>query len=196
LWGYLHRVLTQSSTKVYQNRNGVSVDLNLHARIEDQGYLRLWPQPTTCFKDAVYSQRQEFHLESSQSSLLLLDWMTAGRVTRKEVWSFERFLSRNIVYLGSQTILNDAWLLNGESLPQKMAPYTCYATVILIGPATAGVRESLMKLSRKDIPFSAYDFLFSLSPLPKLNAQGSMLRLASRSTEMISDFMSQHILQC
>ncbi|KAJ2656051.1 hypothetical protein IWW48_005215 [Coemansia sp. RSA 1200] len=58
----------------------------------------LLPDPVTCFEGAMYNQRQAVRLQDPQSSsLVLLDWMTSGRMSRGERWAFGKYFSVNVV---------------------------------------------------------------------------------------------------
>ncbi|KAJ2595438.1 hypothetical protein GGH99_006085 [Coemansia sp. RSA 1285] len=58
----------------------------------------LLPDPVTCFEGAMYNQRQAVRLHDAQSSsLVLLDWMTSGRMSRGERWAFGKYFSVNVV---------------------------------------------------------------------------------------------------
>ncbi|KAI8323661.1 UreD-domain-containing protein, partial [Martensiomyces pterosporus] len=107
-------LLTQGSTKVYRHRAGrppsclkntrmnENLDINqtyqtLLVDVEPRALVCLLPDPVTCFKGALYNQRQAVRLHDTTSSLVLLDWMTSGRMSRGERWAFEKYLSVNVV---------------------------------------------------------------------------------------------------
>ncbi|KAJ1963383.1 hypothetical protein GGI12_002087, partial [Dipsacomyces acuminosporus] len=112
-------LLTQGSTKVYKHRAGRppsylenkrmngKFDINqtyqtLLIDVEPGALVCLLPDPVTCFKGALYNQRQAVRLHDTSSSLILLDWMTSGRMSRGERWEFEKYFSVNVVCLGTK----------------------------------------------------------------------------------------------
>lgn len=72
--------------------------------VESGGLLALLPDSVVCFATARYSQVQRFNL-APDASLVLVDWLTSGRIARGEVWNFEYFKSTNHVYIQEDTPL-------------------------------------------------------------------------------------------
>ena len=63
------------------------------ALVGDDGALVVLPDPTVCFAGASFAQEQHVALASA-ASLVLVDWITAGRRASGERWAFDRFTSR------------------------------------------------------------------------------------------------------
>ncbi|GAA5904327.1 hypothetical protein JCM6882_003197 [Rhodosporidiobolus microsporus] len=137
-------MLTQGSTKVFKTRPGrflhapsslpptsaLTSTLQLYRlSVAPSSFLILLPAPVTCFSRSRYSQRQVVHLADETSSLVLLDWYTAGRVGMDdkhkgkgaENWKFERYRSENEVWLGERRIAKDVLLLEDENAPPPSA---------------------------------------------------------------------------
>src|SRR6266478_6641911 len=102
---------TQASTKVYRNPASKPCGHHLSARLARESVLVLAPDPVQAFAGSSYAQRQEFHLHAS-SSLVLVDWLCAGRAACGERWAFSRFQSRNEVFFGGDRLLVDSLLLD------------------------------------------------------------------------------------
>ncbi|KAJ3278735.1 hypothetical protein HDU76_009761, partial [Blyttiomyces sp. JEL0837] len=83
----LHESSTNGKTKYIQSQQYI------HATISKNALLCLLPDPVTPFSDSSYQQRQLITLESGESSLVMVDWFTAGRVSRGEVWDFKEYES-------------------------------------------------------------------------------------------------------
>lgn len=56
------------------------------------------PDPVTCFSTARYSQKQVFKVVSD-SSLVIVDWITSGRHESGEKWDFDLYKSTNHIFL-------------------------------------------------------------------------------------------------
>lgn len=69
----------------------------LQARIGSNAFLAVIPDPVTCFSTAKYSQKQVFKV-MSDSSLLLVDWITSGRHETGEKWNFDLYRSMNNIF--------------------------------------------------------------------------------------------------
>lgn len=246
-------LLTQGSTKVFKLRSPSLLGTPSHSFqqqeelatrqimrciVRPQATLVLLPDPVTCFARSRYIQTQRFDLRSrASSSLVLLDWITAGRTalgTGSENWAFERYKSRNEVRVQGEIVAHDVLLLEQElptsdsELPQasqlaqdqhpsqnadmapiselarRNAPYACYATLLLIGPAT---RETVSHLTAayhqiqqrtttrpppiiwsfsKLVPDSAVD--------PNTGAgEAAVLRVAGIETEMVREWLRENL---
>lgn len=165
--------------------------------------LFLLPAPVTCFARANYSQQQTFHLSAS-SNLVLLDWYTSGRMDMagegREEWEFERYRSSNEVFLDGERVARDVLLLEDDgtgtggktSYYNRVAPYSCYATLILVGPALAPLLDHLRTAFGSITQYKQsrpYSMLWSFSELEK--GKGGVARCAGNSTEAVKDWVVQ-----
>ena len=154
---------TQGTTKVYkQGRGGLSAQA-ARLRVGAGGLALLLPHPVTAFRDALYDQRQEFHVDGG-GSLVLLDWITSGRMERGERWAFRRVTSTNTVHVAGQLRLRDALKLENPSLPAEGSapaePATAVAArmrghqiaglLVACGERCSAVAQHLMASQRRD----------------------------------------------
>lgn len=210
----IHEVNPQGSTKVFKTRPGQraatshettlsSARQRLTVHIADKGALFLLPDPVTCFKSASYHQLQTFHL-SGQASAVLLDWFTSGRRSRGEEWQFARYLSVNEVFVDGVRIARDATLLEGDaeekdvpplpkrSLADRLAPYACYATLILYGPLVEGPVKELDERYHGISVFRQREppgLIWSLSPVK--GEEGRIVRIAGKETEDVKVWLKE-----
>lgn len=173
----------------------------------------------TCFHQANYSQRQSFHLADSTSSLILLDWYTSGRmdmhseqehIERKgqgEEWTFSRYRSENVVVLDSESkvLANDVLLLEHThpapttpspdcttSYHHRVAPYHCYATLLLFGPSTSALLATLAASFARITQYpqsNPYELVWSFSALH--HGSAGIARCAGRSTEAVREWVRE-----
>ncbi|KAL1719582.1 UreD urease accessory protein-domain-containing protein [Schizophyllum commune] len=203
-------LLSQGSTKVFKVRPGVrlaKVHLdttstitvqNFIFTVTDRSCLFLLPDPVTCFRAASYNQIQTFHL-SRDASLIVLDWVTSGRKTLGEDWLFARYYSINEIFVEGRRVARDAMLLEEEpedprvprrTLAQRLAPYSCYAMVLLFGPATQEVVKDLEEQYAKITVFKRGepdDLLWSLSLVD--SGRGAVVRVAGKETEAVKHWL-------
>ncbi|ELU16965.1 hypothetical protein CAPTEDRAFT_102157 [Capitella teleta] len=85
---------TQGSTKVYSCKDAGVTKQATKCFVGPGAFLALLPDPIVPFKQADYFQSQSIDMASS-SNIVVLDWVTAGRIARKEVWDFTRFGSKS-----------------------------------------------------------------------------------------------------
>ncbi len=167
--------------------------------------LALLMEPVSCFRSASYTQVQTFHLEDERASVVVLDWITSGRKALGEEWAFSRYYSCNEIWVGQKRVMRDIMLLEDDSkvqenvsvphqsLLERLAPYSCYATVFFYGPM---VRETVSQLSRDYESISVFkaampkELLWSLSPVASQDGSGAVLRVAALETEMVKNWLS------
>lgn len=168
---------TQGSTKVYkrtarvQNAGALEQEheraqrasQSLLSRVSRGGLLAVVPDPVTCFKDSSFRQHQRFLLEQG-SSLVLVDWLTSGRMSRGEGWAFSRLESRNEVMVqgaspvgpgpqeqerGWEALVLDSLVLEelpGLSIRERMLGMNVVGVVILLGPRVQGLVSTLLQV--------------------------------------------------
>jgi urease accessory protein len=180
---------TQASTKVY--RSDRRATQRLHARVGNGSLLALLPDPVTCFAGARYVQEQEIRLEGS-ASLVMLDWLTAGRVSFGERWRFEEYASRTRLWRDGHLLWADGLTLlpqDGE-IAGRLGRFNCLALAVLTGPALQATAVRLAgSLQEAPVPRQA-DILLGASPI---GDEGVLVRVAGRSTEQVAAVLQQHL---
>jgi urease accessory protein len=133
-------LLTQGSTKVFKQKHITTTTVQrMDMRVAKQATLILLPEPTTCFADAHFTQRQRFQLEDSTASLIALDWFTSGRYEQRgEAWQFRQYDSAIEVYTSGKLVLADRTRLTNPAtsttdLASALEPYHCHAMLIVYG---------------------------------------------------------------
>ncbi|KAG6862419.1 hypothetical protein C0995_011859 [Termitomyces sp. Mi166 len=220
-------MLSQGSTKVFKVRpehrlastrpNSKSPATEMTAKATMQnisftiaagGTLLLLPDPVTCFRSASYNQTQTFQL-SRNASIVVLDWLTSGRMSMGEEWAFSRYHSANEVWVEGKRVAKDVMLLDEEQLQvdstnasevpfrtmhDRLAPYSCYAMVILYGPLVERTIQHLTALYDQISIFKTKtpgDMLWSLSPMT--SDSGAIVRVAGKETETVKRWLGQSL---
>lgn len=161
--------------------------------------LYLLPEPVTCFRDASYKQIQRFNLAST-SSLVLLDSITSGRQALGEEWDFAKYYSLNELKVDGKLVAKDVLLLEDlkplsgtpripyRPLRDQLAPFSCYAMVLLYGPQ---VQETIEDISAQYKHITVYqmkqpsDSLWSFSLLGQTSRDGAIVRVAGKESEIV-----------
>ena len=183
---------TQASSKVYRSPTQTPCLHEFHGAIGSDATLVLAPDPVQCFADAIYQQRQIFNL-ASDSNLILVDWISAGRLAYGERWAFKRYSSRNEVYLQDKPVLIDAIALDTRdgaiAKRFRAGRFNCFATVFVLGPALVNsAQKSLKQIAEQPIePRSS--FICTASPV----SAGVLLRFAGSSVEQVGHAISEHL---
>jgi urease accessory protein len=175
---------TQASTKVYRNPRLLPCQHKLRADVGAGALLVLAPDPVQCFAQAIYEQKQEFHL-AADAGFVLVDWLNSGRAARGERWEFTRYQSRNEVFQAGKRVMLDSLRLAAEEgteeLLRQMGRFHCLATVAVVGPKLQPFAQQLLaEIAELPVPKRS-DFAISASPL----ADGVLLRMAGVSTEQV-----------
>nr|POE61184.1 urease accessory protein d [Quercus suber] len=139
---------TQASTKVYKSMGSKCSEQVLEASIGSDALLAVVPDPVTCFSTARYSQKQVFRVVSD-SSLVIVDWITSGRHESGEKWDFDLYKSTNHIFLeDNQPLFLDTVLLERgsiASIAEHMQDYQVIAMVVLLGPKLKQVQDQVQK---------------------------------------------------
>jgi urease accessory protein len=182
-------VSTQASTKVYRSERGASQ--RLHARADDGSLLVLLPDPVTCFAGSRYTQEQHVRMHAG-ASLVLVDWLTAGRVGSGERWQFDEYSSQTRIWRDDRLILHDGLALSpGEgALEDRMDRFNCLAMAVVAGPAFRATAAQLAgSLGSAPVPRRA-DLLIAAAPL---GDDGVLLRVAGLSVEQVGAALRQYL---
>lgn len=201
---------TQASTKIYKSVGSKCSEQLLEARVGRNALLAVIPDPVTCFSTSRYSQKQIFRV-TSDSSLVVVDWLTSGRHESGEKWDFHFYKSTNNIYLeGEQPLFLDSVLLEQgscSSIAERMQDYQVVGMIILLGPKLKHV-QSQIQCEVKEImspQFSApgmkrkFEHGQHKPPLiascsafgPK--AMGVVVRIAAMTTEAVYTFLRHHL---
>jgi len=181
-------VSTQASTKVYRSDRGASQ--RLHARAAEGSLLVLLPDPVTAFSGSRYTQEQHIDLDEA-ASLVLVDWLTAGRMASGERWQFEGFRSRTFVRRAGTLLLHDAVSLapTDGSVAGRMDRFNCVASVVVTGPAVRAAAARIAGEAGTAPLARRADLLMSAAPLA--GDEGTLLRLAGLSVEQVGGALRQ-----
>jgi len=183
---------TQASTTIYRNPAALPCGHRTTAELAEDSLLVFAPDPVQAFAGSTYAQQQGFHLAES-SSLVLLDWFTAGRTARGERWEFTRFQSRNDVFVDGQRVFLDSLLLDPAEGPltgaHRLGRFNCVAMVFFTGPAVdAMATRALEDIASRSVERNA-PLLVGASRV----TGGVVLRIAGESTESVGRELHPHL---
>lgn len=186
-------VTSQESTKAYHCEDGQESQQNMTYHVDDASCLVVLSDPVVCFADASFRQTQRVFM-SPAGNLVLLDWLTAGRVARDEVWRFTRYQSLMEVYIDDELVFRDNQQLTDsphQTVTYAMRNFQVLGTCIVLGGGLHHLVRHLKNLY--DQPYKigqrlATDLLVSYSPLEvKANSAivtGCYVRFMAASTSL------------
>lgn len=187
---------SQASTKVYRGRSAGSghevapSSTELAVDVGDRALAAIVPAPVACFEDAAYTQRVEVRL-GRESSLVLLDTLTAGRSARGERWSAHHVASSIVVDDADGRLITERVVLDPVDGPvtARMGRFDAVATLLLLGPACADLAgRALDTLGRAPIAPGA-DVVEAASPI----RGGALVRLAATTAERAVAATRRHL---
>ncbi|EKM83578.1 hypothetical protein AGABI1DRAFT_66331 [Agaricus bisporus var. burnettii JB137-S8] len=223
-------VLSQGSTKVFKTRSGqrlASIRPNgtgasddslttqtIRYTINSKSTLLLLPDPVTCFRSASYNQIQTFNV-TPDGSFVILDWLTSGRKALDEDWAFTRYYSENEIFIGGRRWARDVMLLEGDNedgehlegvvpsrrfLAEKLAPYSCYAMVLLYGREVEKIIDNLRVTFEMITVFKRRepeDLIWSFSPACNASpiglGTGAIVRIAGTETDVVKVWLKERL---
>ncbi len=185
---------TQAATKIYRNPGRRPCSHRMAATVEPAALFVFAPDPVQCFADSIYEQDQVFHL-APDSSLVLVDWISAGRIARGERWLFERYHSRNEIRRGDRPIFFDSLLLeNDGDLGNRFRTgrFNCLATIVVVGKSLGEFASQILgRCAALPIEPDA-NVIIAASPLQ----EGAVLRFAGISVEAVARAIHQNLDFC
>lgn len=176
---------TQASTKIYRNPRDLPCGQSLRAELAAGSLLVYAPDPIQSFAGSAYTQRQEFHLESG-ASLVLVDWFCSGRTARNERWIFTCLQSRNEIFVGGERLLVDSLLLDQADGPlegpHRMGRFNCVAVIVITGAAVAEAAASWLAAVASRPVMRRASLIITASPIQ----DGVIVRLVGESSEEVA----------
>lgn len=176
---------TQASSKVYRTVGTHEASHRTDAMVGPRSLLVFAPDPIQAFQGASYRQEQTFRL-AGDASLVLLDWVSAGRTACGERWAFRRFQSRNQVFRSGERHFFDSILLDSEGGPldsaHRLGRFNCLAMLLVVGPSLEQAARNILQEVSNEAIVAGAPVLVSVSPLHK----GALLRLTGESLEEVT----------
>jgi urease accessory protein len=182
-------VTTQSSTKVY--RSGLPASQRLTGHISDEALLVVAPDPTVCFAGSTFRQVHCYQVTAG-GSLVVLDWMTCGRLAMGERWAFDAYASRLELWRAQRRVLYDATVLRPDdgSIAERMGRFNIWGTLVMVGPFVREMAAEIV-VQTGGLPVEpSRDVIISAS---RLTPDGALLRVAGESVEKIRTLLRTHM---
>mmetsp|Transcript_459 Transcript_459/g.852 ORF Transcript_459/g.852 Transcript_459/m.852 type:complete len:285 (+) Transcript_459:234-1088(+) len=188
-------LITQSSTKVYRRRRPQDESRQtITARIASDAMLAVLPHPVVCFEESRYRQKQVFHMEQ-HSSLVVIDWVTAGRIAAGEMWTRMEYRSdTEIIWCGRRVLTDRIELCDTrlmESLRERMKGFHAIVTIVVIGPRFYPLIKILKEDSkrREENSEGGNRWVCAITELEGVD-HGVVFRAAAKTTIELDDLLN------
>lgn len=166
-------VTSQASSKIYKGTSSQRLEVRVHG---DGGALVV-PDPIVPYRDASYTQVTRIALDA-ESSLVLSDVVTAGRIAHGERWACTRFDALLAISVAGRAALHDRVILEGD-IAKRMTRFAAMGTAVLVGPRVGALGRAALELGRVS---KRADLVVAGSPL----ADGAILRVAGDTIERVT----------
>ncbi|XP_025083717.1 urease accessory protein D-like isoform X2 [Pomacea canaliculata] len=193
-------VTTQESTKVYHCRDAQETQQNMEYFLHGTTFLAILGDPVVCFADAQFCQTQKVYM-SEDSNIVLLDWLTAGRVALEEIWNFKSYQSLVEVYIDKHLVFKDNQRLSDGpyfTLREAMGSFQVLGMCVVLGDRMHNLVDHVKQLY--GTPHSigkplSKDLICSYSPLTlECNNKvinGCYIRFVATSTTLAYSVVQQ-----
>jgi urease accessory protein len=181
-------VSSQASTKVYRSQRGTSAAV--HARIGCDGLLVVAPDPVVCFTAARYEQVQHVDLAVG-GGLVLVDWLSSGRLAAGERWAFDEYRSRVRVRQDGKLVVHDSIALRAEDggLGDRLGRFNVLATALVLGAPVHDSAAAIVARAAQVPVTTRADALLAATEV----GDGCLLRIAGTSVERVGAMLRAYL---
>lgn len=175
-------LLSQASTKVY--RSELPARQTVNGKVAAGGLLVAAPDRVACFAGSTLQQEQRYDLDAT-GNLVLLDWISAGRLESGERWEFDHCSSRIEIRRDGVLTFLEALLLDAQHGPlaARMRRYNTLATLVFWGPELAAGAGALADQIAQTPPGMDEGILAGAS---RFGTDGVVLRWAAVDVETLA----------
>lgn len=174
-------LMTQASTKVY--RSDIPATQSLDCAVRDGALFISAPDRVACFAGSALRQTQRYTLAAG-ANLVVVDWISAGRLESGERWQFERYCNRIEIWQNERLRFLDSLALDSVHgpLPERLRRFNTLATVVIVGPMLANGIADLSAFVAEESLAKNFETRVAASPL---GDDGIVLRLAGVDVEAL-----------
>ncbi len=127
---------SQANNRVYKSENGSTCVIYQEIDIDKNACFFLLNDPLVLQKNSKLEQYLTCHI-TKESSFVLLDWISTGRIKSNEHLVFDSFYSETTILYNHKKILLDKFVLNPKKnncySPAILAHHTTFINLYLIG---------------------------------------------------------------
>ncbi|MCX2454243.1 urease accessory protein UreD [Pedobacter sp. PLR] len=165
---------SQSYNKLHPMKTGATQQTEV--KVGEGAFFQYIPYPITPFKDSIFKTLNEIHLAKG-ASLLWGDIICAGRVSRDEIFQFEKLHSTTKIYQEGKLRYVDNQVLKPKDQPiDKMLfheGYTHQATLIFAADCAAEFKKELDEIFNGEYEDITFGFTMAANQMILLRALGN-----------------------
>jgi len=147
------------------------------------------PDPVVLHSEAVYRQKQEWHVAPS-ADLLIAELMVGGRLATGEQFTFKEYASEISIHVAEEFVLYDSFVFGPSTFnftdPAFFAGRSCFLCTYMVGPRWAPLADRLAeRLESSKSPMGA-TVLAAVHPLER---SGYVLRAVADRPRDLAEFL-------
>jgi urease accessory protein UreH len=133
----------QANTRIFPCPAGAITRQDFHGTVYAEGLLVAGGDPTVLYQGSRYLQSQHWVLHPG-ARLVVVDWMTAGRIGRGERFAFGQYRSDlRVENPEGRPLLVDRLCLEPGTGEMGMGGFASLLTVHVLGPGWAGIHDAM-----------------------------------------------------
>ena len=181
-------VSTQASTKVYRSARGTATEVR--ALVAAGGTLVVMPDPVVCFANSRYTQIQRFDI-AARARLIVVDWLSSGRMASGERWQFDEYVSRLQVRVDGALVVHDTLALRAADGPlvSRLGRFDVLALAVVLGEDLRATSKAIVEQVARTPVTRRDDLIVAASPV----GAGCLLRIAGRSVEDVGRVLREYL---
>ena len=190
-------VLTsQANNRVYKSEKGRICSIHQKIKIEDNARFYILNDPLVLQKDSNLKQYLKCSI-ANESSFILLDWVSVGRVKSNENLEFKHFYSETEVIYNDKKIILDKFSLNPKknncNSPAILANHTTFINLYIIGNAyrAFSVLNHCKKITEKWLNTESKPKPIFIASADTINENLHILRASAKETLTLWKFVKE-----
>ncbi|WP_316751905.1 urease accessory protein UreD [Pedobacter gandavensis] len=185
---------SQSYNKLHPMKTGATQHTDV--KVGKDAFFQYIPYPITPFKDSIFHTVNQVHLEKG-ASLLWGDIICAGRVSREEIFQFEKLHSTTKIFREGKIVYVDNQVLKPKEQPiDKMLfheGYTHQGTLVFASDLAAEFKKELDEIFRGEYEDITFGFTMCADQMVLVRALGNngdlLYNFLKTVASMCTDFM-------
>jgi urease accessory protein len=157
--------------------------------VESEALAVVIPDPVVLHSEAVYRQKQEWHL-APDADLLIAELMVGGRLETGERFTFEEYAADMSIYVAEELLLYDSFVFTPSTFsytdPAFFAGRSCLLCTYMVGSKWAPLADRLAERLEPSTSSLGATVLAAVQPL---EGNGYILRALADKPRDLAEFL-------
>jgi len=161
----------------------------VHGIVESKALAVVIPDPVVLHSEAVYKQKQEWHV-APDANLLIAELMIGGRLETGERFTFNEYAAEASIYVAEELVLFDSFVFRPSRFnytdPAFFAGRSCFLCTYMVGPRWAPLADQLAEVLESSRSSMSASVLAAIHPLER---NGYILRAVADRPRDLAEFL-------